>query len=38
VAQPFGNSTKQNRVSGMAPTSAVSRPRDRRERRLEHRD
>ncbi len=38
VAQPFGNSTKQNRVSGLAPTSAVARPRDRIERRLEHRE
>ncbi len=38
VAQPFGNSTKQNQVSGLAPTSALARPRDRRERRLEHGD
>jgi len=38
VAQPFGNSTKQNRVSGLAPTSAVARPRDRKERLLEHTD
>ena len=38
VAQPFGNSTNQNRVSGLAPTSALSRPRDRRERRIEHSD
>ncbi len=36
VAQPFGNSTKQNRVSGLAATSAVARPVDRRERLLEH--
>jgi len=38
VAQPFGNSTRQNRVSGIEPTGATRRPRDRRERRLEHRD
>ncbi len=38
VSQPFGNSTNQNRVSGLAPTSALKRPRDRRERRLEHDD
>ncbi len=38
VAQPFGNSTNQNRVSGLAATSAVTRPGDRRERLLEHRD
>lgn len=37
VAQPFGNSTKQNRVSGLEATSAVSRPGDRIERLLEHR-
>ncbi len=36
VAQPFGNSTKQNRASGLAPTSAVARPVDRLERLLEH--
>ena len=36
VAQPFGNSTKQNRVSGLAATSAVARPVDRLERLLEH--
>jgi NADH-quinone oxidoreductase subunit B len=36
VAQPFGNSTKQNRPSGLVPTTAVRRPRDRRERRSEH--
>ena len=38
VAQPFGNSTNQNRASGFVPTSALARPRDRRERRLEHLD
>ncbi len=38
VAQPFGNSTNQNKVSGLAPTHAVARPGDRRERLLEHRD
>jgi len=38
VAQPFGNSTRQNRVSGIARTSAVDRPRDRIERLIEHRD
>jgi len=38
VAQPFGNSTRQNRISGIEPTSAIRRPRDRRERRLEHSD
>ncbi|MEE8573338.1 MAG: hypothetical protein V3T20_08730, partial [Gemmatimonadota bacterium] len=38
VAQPFGNSTGQNRVSGVEGTSAVRRPRDRRERLLEHQD
>jgi len=38
VAQPFGNSTSQNRVSGLAPTSALARPRDRRERRIELED
>ena len=36
IAQPFGNSTRQNRISGIAFTSAISRPRDRRERRLEN--
>ncbi|MFQ5688734.1 MAG: NADH-quinone oxidoreductase subunit B [Gemmatimonadota bacterium] len=36
VSQPFGNSTNQNRVSGLAPTSEVSRPADRRERLLQH--
>ncbi len=36
VAQPFGNSTKQNRGSGLAGTSAVARPADRLERLLEH--
>ena len=38
VAQPFGNSTNQNRMSGLVPTSALTRPRDRRERRIEHQD
>jgi NADH-quinone oxidoreductase subunit B len=38
VAQPFGNSTRQNRISGIEPTSSTQRPRDRRERLLEHRD
>jgi NADH-quinone oxidoreductase subunit B len=38
VAQPFGNSTKQNRVSGLESSDAVDRPGDRRERLLEHRD
>jgi NADH-quinone oxidoreductase subunit B len=37
VAQPFGNSTKQNRVSGLEATSSVARPADRIERLLEHR-
>jgi NADH-quinone oxidoreductase subunit B len=36
IAQPFGNSTRQNRPSGLVPTSAIGRPRDRRERRREH--
>ncbi len=36
VAQPFGNSTAQNRASGLAATSAIARPVDRRERLLEH--
>lgn len=38
VAQPFGNSTRQNRISGIERTSAVDRPRDRIERLIEHRD
>jgi len=38
VAQPFGNSTRQNRVSGIERTNAVDRPRDRIERLIEHRD
>jgi NADH-quinone oxidoreductase subunit B len=38
IAQPFGNSTLQNRISGIAQTSGTRRPRDRRERRLEHDD
>jgi NADH-quinone oxidoreductase subunit B len=38
VAQPFGNSTRQNRVSGIESTTAVRRPRDRRETLLEHLD
>ena len=39
VAQPFGNSTRQNRGSGIESTSATRRPRDRGgERLLEHRD
>jgi NADH-quinone oxidoreductase subunit B len=38
VAQPFGNSTRQNRISGIERTSAVDRPRDRVERLIEHRD
>jgi NADH-quinone oxidoreductase subunit B len=38
VAQPFGNSTRQNRVSGIERTSAIDRPRDRIERLIEHRD
>ncbi|MDT8435342.1 MAG: NADH-quinone oxidoreductase subunit NuoB [Gemmatimonadota bacterium] len=38
VAQPFGNSTRQNRVSGVEPSAALRRPRDRRERLLEHED
>jgi NADH-quinone oxidoreductase subunit B len=29
VALPFGNSTQQNRVSGLVPTTAVTRPADR---------
>lgn len=38
VAQPFGNSTLQNRRSGIEATSAVQSPRDRIERLIEHRD
>jgi len=39
VAQPFGNSTRQNRGSGIESTSAIHRPRDRGgERLMEHRD
>jgi NADH-quinone oxidoreductase subunit B len=38
IAQPFGNSTRQNRPSGLVPTGAIQRPRDRRERRSEHTD
>ena len=38
VAQPFGNSTRQNRISGLEPTTAIQRLRDRRERLLEHAD
>ncbi len=38
ISQPFGNSTRQNRPSGLVPTTAIRRPRDRRERRLEHAD
>lgn len=38
IAQPFGNSSRQNRISGVEATSAIQRPRDRREVRLEHRD
>ncbi len=38
VAQPFGNSTRQNRVSGIEGASPLQRPRDRRERLLEHQD
>ncbi len=37
VAQPFGNSTWQNRVSGIEPTGATQRPRDRREVHLKRR-
>ena len=37
VAQPFGNSTLQDRVSGLEPTAATLRPRDRRHGRLKHR-
>jgi len=38
ISQPFGNSTRQNRISGIEETSEIARPRDRRERRLEHSD
>ena len=38
VAQPFGNSTRQNRVSGAEPSGPNDRPRDRVERLLEHQD
>jgi NADH-quinone oxidoreductase subunit B len=38
VAQPFGNSTRQNRVSGIEGSGPLQRPRDRRERLLEHQD
>ncbi len=38
VAQPFGNSTRQNQISGLEPTAATGRRRDRRERLLEHTD
>lgn len=38
ISQPFGNSTRQNRISGIEGTSGIARPRDRRERRLEHSD
>ncbi len=38
VAQPFGNSTRQNRIGGLEPTAATRRARDRRERLLEHSD
>ncbi len=30
IAGPFGNSTKQNKMSGLVSTRALSRPRDRR--------
>jgi NADH-quinone oxidoreductase subunit B len=29
ITLPFGNSTKQNRVSGLVTTAALTRPRDR---------
>jgi hypothetical protein len=29
VTLPFGNSTKQNRVSGLVSTSSLTRPSDR---------
>jgi len=38
ISQPFGNSTRQNRISGIEHTSAIARPRDRRERRIENSD
>jgi NADH-quinone oxidoreductase subunit B len=38
IAQPFGNSTRQNRIGGLESTSAKRRPRDRLERLLEHTD
>jgi len=38
ISQPFGNSTRQNRISGIECTAAIARPRDRRERRLERPD
>ena len=38
VAQPFGNSSRQNRVSGAESGAAIVRPRDRLERLLEHQD
>ena len=38
ISQPFGNSTRPNRISGLERTSAIARPRDRRERRLENSD
>ncbi len=30
LAKPFGNSTKQNQVSGLVSTGAIARPRDRK--------
>ncbi|UCC83787.1 MAG: NADH-quinone oxidoreductase subunit NuoB [Gemmatimonadota bacterium] len=33
-AQPFGNSTQQDRISGLEPTAVTLRPRDRRALRL----
>jgi NADH-quinone oxidoreductase subunit B len=30
IAQPYGNSTSQNRVSGLVDTAALARPRDRK--------
>src|SRR5690606_27602806 len=30
IAQPFGNSTSQNRASGLVPTGALARPGDRK--------
>ncbi len=38
IARSFGNSTGQNRVSGLESTAAVHRPRDRREGLLERED